>query len=99
MLIFIAMNNRNSILHFKAKRTPLIILGVMALFCSRMLFFFFDDSEGPNLLIVVVFALLIYFISFYLYLFSFTKINGTKRLMMVICVQILLVIGLYYFLK
>jgi len=99
MLIFIEMSNSTSNLYFKSKKTSLIILAVMALFCSRMLFFFFDDPEGPNLLIVAVLALLIYFFSFAVYLFTPSKIRGIKRLLMVICSQILLVIGLYFSMK
>jgi hypothetical protein len=99
MLIFTEMKNSTSNLYFKSKKTSLIILALVALFCSRMLFFFFDDPDGPNLLIVAVFALLICLFSFALYLFSPSRIGGIKRLLMAILSQILLVIILYFSMK
>lgn len=76
-----------------------MILGAMALICSGTLFFFFNDPEGPNLLIVTVFAAVVFFLSFAAYMFSPPKINGLKRLSAAFCVQVLLVIGLYFCLK
>jgi len=76
-----------------------MILGVTAIICSRMLFFFFNDPEGPNLLIVAAFAMVVYFLSFAAYVFSPSKIKGLKRLSLVICIQILSVIGIYFCMK
>ncbi|RFM28535.1 hypothetical protein DXN05_06935 [Deminuibacter soli] len=64
-----------------------------------MLFFFFNDPEGPNLVVVVGLALAVYFLSAIAYIFSPFKVNGIKRLSVVICMQILSVIALYFCMK
>jgi len=84
---------------FKSKSTALVILGVTAMLCSRILFFFFNDPEGPNLLIVGALAIAIYFLSFAAYLLVPSKIKGLKKLSLVVGVQILAVIGLYFCMK
>lgn len=76
-----------------------MILAVTAIICSRLLFFFFNDPEGPNPLIVAGLALAVFLLSWVVYIFGPFKINGFKRLSAVICIQILLVIGLYFWLK
>jgi len=54
-------------MHFKSKKTALIILGIVSLVLSRLVFAFINDPEGPNLLIVVGLAVIIYFLSLALY--------------------------------
>ena len=93
------MGNNIQDLYFKSKNTSLILLAVTAIICSRSLFFFFNDPEGPNLLIVAGFALAVYLLSLIVYIFGPFKINGFKRLSVVICIQILSVIGLYFCMK
>lgn len=41
-------------------KTPLIILGITSLICSRTWFALLDDPEGPNLFIVIVFAAILF---------------------------------------
>lgn len=86
-------------IHFKSKKISLVILGATAILCSRALFFFFNDPEGPNLLIVGGLAIAIYFLSFAAYLFVPSKMKGVTKLSVVVCVQILSVIGLYFCMK
>jgi hypothetical protein len=93
------MNNNIASLYFKSKKISLIILAVTAVICSRILFFFFNDPEGPNLLIVAGLALAVYFLSVAIYLFGPSQIKGINRLSAVIGIQILLVLGLYFFMK
>jgi hypothetical protein len=76
-----------------------MILGATAIICSRMLFLFFNDPEGPNLLIVTGLTMAVYFLSFVAYVYSPSKMKGLKRLSVVICIQILSVIGLYFCMK
>jgi hypothetical protein len=75
------------------------MLGATAIIFSRMLFFFFNDPEGPNLVIVAAFAMAVYFLSLAGYVFSPSKIKGLKRFSLVICIQILSVIGIYFCMK
>lgn len=60
-------------MYFKSKKLPLLILTITSLACSRIIFFFFNDPEGPNLLIVIVLAIVIYFLTLSIYLFSTSK--------------------------
>jgi len=92
-------NNSISNMYFRSKKISLIMLGVTAIICSRMLFVFFNDPEGPNLLIVAAFATAVYLLSIAAYVFSPSKIKGLKRLSLVICIQILSVIGIYFCMK
>lgn len=85
--------------YFKSKKISLIILGVTAVICSRMLFFFFNDPEGPNLLIVTILASVVYFLSVAVYIFSPFRIVGVKRISLVVGIQILSVIVLYFCMK
>lgn len=85
-------------MYFKSKKTSLLILGVTALVCSRVLFSLFNDPEGPNLLVVTGMALIIYCLSLTTYVFN-SPITGLKRLLLAIFIQILLVIGFYFFLN
>ena len=93
------MGNSIENLYFKSKTISLVILAVTAIICSRTLFALFNDPEGPNLLIVTVLTLVVYGLSLAAYLFGPFAINGIKRLSAVICMQILLVAGLYFFMK
>ncbi len=80
----------------KSKKTQLLILGVTAIACSRITFYFFDDSEGPNLLIVIVLAGMLYFLSLATYQF---KLVWFKNLLLAILIQIIIAIGLYFYLN
>ncbi len=81
-----------------SKRTSLIILGITAVLCSRVMFAFFNDPEGPNLLVVVVMAAVIYLPSLASYLY-YSSATGTKKLLLAICLQIVIVTGLYLLLN
>lgn len=81
---------------FKSKKTPLLILGITAIVCSRMLFLFFKDPEGPNLLVVMGTAGMVYFLSLAVYLFNF---SGPKKFLLAILIQLIIVTGFYFCLK
>ncbi len=93
------MGDNNVNIYFKSKTISAIILAVTAIICSRMLFFFFNDPEGPNFLIVTVLALVMYLLSFAAYVFIPLKMKGINRLSAAICLQLLLVITLYFCMK
>jgi len=80
---------------FKSKKASLLILGITSLVCSRVLFFLFNDPEGPNLLVVTGLAVILYFAS--LIVWSFIPSTNLKRLLFAICIQIIIVTGLYTF--
>ncbi len=80
---------------FNSKKTSLILLGITAVVCSRAMFFFFNDPEGPNLLIVTVMAAILYVASLTAYLFN---LSGSKKLLLAIFIQILIVTSLYFYL-
>jgi hypothetical protein len=42
------------------KKTTLLVVGVIALLCSRFVFFLINDPEGPNLVVVVGLGIIIY---------------------------------------
>ncbi len=86
-------------MYFKSKKISLIMLGATAIIFSRMLFLFFNDPEGPNLLIVAGLAMVVYFLSFAIYVYGPSNMKGLKRLSVVICIQILSVVGLYFCMK
>lgn len=81
-------------MYFKSKKISLIILGITALACSRIMFSLFNDPEGPNLLIVTVLAAVLFFLS----LSVFLSKTPAKKLLLSILLQIILVAGLYFFL-
>lgn len=85
-------------MNFKSKYTPFLILGATSLVCSRILFLFFNDPEGPNLLVVVGMASAVYLLSLVAYALN-SSTAGSKRLVLVILIQILLVVSLYFWLK
>ena len=82
---------------FKLEKTPLLILGITALICSRAMFFFFNDPEGPNLLVVTVMTAIVYFLS--LAAAHVFNSAGPKKLLLTIFIQIILVTGLYFLLR
>jgi len=82
-------------MHFKSKRTSLLILGITAVVCSRAMFLFFNDPEGPNLLVVGVAALIVYFLSLPVYLRS-SSIGGFRRLSLTIVAQVVIVTIFYF---
>jgi len=77
-----------------SKRTSLLLLGITALVCSRTLFFLFHDPEGPNLLVVTVLAVILYVPSLLVWKFI-PSTTGLKRLLVPMCLQLLIVTGLY----
>lgn len=81
-----------------SKKISLLILGITAIACSRTMFLLFNDPEGPNLLIVTVMALFLYLLSLPVYLFG-PSTTGLKKLLLAICIQIIVVTGLYFFLN
>ena len=78
----------------ESKETSLLLLVITAFVCSRALFFFFHDPEGPNLLIVTVLALILYGASFIAWRFI-PATSTSKKLLVAICTQLLIVTGLY----
>lgn len=96
-------------MYFKSKKTTLLILGVTALVCSRTMFLSFNDSEGPNLLVVMVMATFIFGLSLATYLYKLTSLDksrvflslahvGLVRLLLVIFIQVVLAIVIYFLL-
>lgn len=92
-------------MYFKSKSIQLLILGITAIVCSRVMFSFFNDLEGPNLLVVSVMAVVIYFISVAIYLLnpkgsfqnSPTSTSfGIKRLFAAIFIQIIVFVTFYF---
>ena len=76
-----------------SKKISLLILGLTALVCSRMMFAFFDDPEGPNLLVVVGAALIIYGVSLLTYA---SNLLGLKRFFLAVFIQVAMSILLYF---
>ena len=83
-------------MYFESKKISLLILGITAIVCSRVMFLFFNDPEGPNLLVVMGTAVMVYFLSLAAYLSNF---SGPKKLLLAIFIQIIIVAGLYFCLK
>ncbi len=75
-------------------KTPLFLLLLTAFVCSRTWFVFIDDPEGPNLLIVTVLALILFGASYLAWKFIPATTASTK-LLLAICAQLAIVIGLY----
>jgi hypothetical protein len=82
---------------FKSKKTPLLILAIAAIICSRTWFFFITDPEGPNLVVVMGLAIILYFLSVMAY--ALTSATVAKKLLVATSTQILVGIGLYFLLK
>jgi hypothetical protein len=85
-------------MQFNSKKTLLLLLGTTSVVFSRAMFLFFNDSEGPNLLVVIGIAAAVYFLSLAVYLF-YSSATDLKRLWVAILIQMLLVTGLYFFLR
>lgn len=91
-------------MYFISKKVSLLILGITALACSRMMFLFFNDPEGPNLLIVMVMAIIIYFLSLTIYLFKplsknilqHFSLTGFQGLLLVIFTQVIIGTVFYF---
>jgi len=83
-------------MHFKFKKTPLLILAITAFACSRAMFAFFHDPEGPNLLVVAGMAAVIYLVSAAFHLSNlFASLTGFKRCLAAIFIQIAVATGFY----
>lgn len=85
-------------MHLTSKNTSLLILGITAIACSKALFFSFNDPEGANLLIVTILALVVFLSSVLIYRLNSSPL-GLKKLLIALFVQVLIVIGLYFFLR
>ena len=98
-------------MHFISKKVSLVILGITAIVCSKVLFLFFNDPEGPNLLVVTVMTAIVYVLSLAVYFYyPSTKrdtsqplppvsVTSLERLLLVIFVQILIIIGFFFWLR
>ncbi len=85
-------------MYFKSKTTSLLILAITSIVCSEVLFSLFKDPEGPNLLIVTGMALAVYFASLTVYMLK-SPLASSKRLLLAILIQVLLITCLYFFLN
>ncbi|HVY72853.1 MAG TPA: hypothetical protein VG984_02300 [Candidatus Paceibacterota bacterium] len=86
-------------MYFKSKHVSLVLLGLTAIVCSRLLFVFINDPEGPNLFIVGMAALAVYLMSLGVYVgFLPSSLKGFARILAVLIVQILLVIAGFFIL-
>jgi len=75
-----------------SNKVALVLLGVVALTCSRLLFVFINDPEGPNLVVVVGLTALVYAASLAVFAYSTTS---HKKFVLAVAAQIVIVIGLY----
>ena len=82
----------------KSRKTSLLLLGITALLCSKILFFSFNDPEGANLLVVSVMALILYVISWITYTFA-KSLATPKKLLLALCAQLIAISVLYVCLK
>jgi hypothetical protein len=83
---------------FKSNKSSLIILGLTAIVFSRAMFMFFDDPEGTNLLVTTGMTLIVYLLTFAVYVPNPLTV-GLKKLLITIFIQILMVVALYFCLK
>lgn len=83
---------------FESKNISLLLLGITALGLSRIAFLFVNDPEGPNLVVVIGMALILFLPSAALYVFNL-PISGVKKPLLALLIQILLVVGFYFFLS
>ncbi len=97
-------------MYSKSKKTSLLILGITSILLSRAMLFSLNDPEGPNLLVVMVMSAIVYFLSLVLFLSIFSTVGkfqhtsrfsftDFKRILMVIFIQIIIVVILYFCLK
>lgn len=82
----------------KYKLSEIIVLGLSSVLHSKLFFSFINDPEGPNLLIVTALASVIYAVSLLMYFFFLSKVHKGK-ILLVILMQFLLILILYFFLK
>lgn len=82
----------------KSKKSSVLILGVTALMCSRVLLWLFNDPEGPNLLVVIGMAAIVYVLSLVVYGLGSSSTHP-RRFLLAFLVQIVSVVGLYFLLK
>jgi hypothetical protein len=85
-------------MYLKPKKASLLILAITAIVCSRIIFLFINDSEGPNLLVVIGMAVILYFLSLVTYSLKLS-ITDNKKLFLAVLIQVMIVIGFYFFLK
>lgn len=79
---------------FTLQKNSLLLLGVIAVVCTRGVLLLFKDPEGPNLLIVVGMAGVIFVLSLFVYTFPLSNI---KKFILAIFAQTLL-LGTFYLL-
>lgn len=80
-------------------KTPLLILVITSIVCSRTMLLSLNDPEGPNLLIVIVFALFLHFLSLAVYLPNLSIANSKKKLLLAVFIQVAIAVVLYFFLN
>jgi hypothetical protein len=80
-----------------SKNISFLILAVTALALSRGMFYLFSDPEGPNLVVVAGMALILFAASIAGNYFhsSTIAVLGTRRLVIAVVVQIIVVTGFY----
>ena len=83
-------------MHPTSKKLPYGILAITSLVFSKVSFLFLNDPEGPNLLIVTVTAGVIYVLSLTSYLIGEAG-TSQKKFLLALCIQVLVVVGLYFF--
>lgn len=82
-----------------SKTSASIILGVIALLCSRTMFWFLADPEGSNLLVITVMALVIYILATGVYSLltkvTICSVTDTNKLWLIIGMQIIITSVIY----
>lgn len=81
-------------MNLTSKKSSLLLLGIIALACSRVMFSLFKDPEGPNVLIVVVVAVVLYVLSLISYL---SKLSTSKKFLFAVLIQILFATGIFFY--
>lgn len=87
-----------NISYFKSNKFPLLVLGATSILGSRAMFWFFNDPEGPNLLVVTVAALIVFFLSLAVYLFS-APVTSFKKFLLAIFIPMVITTGFYFWLN
>ncbi len=75
------------------------MLGITSIVLSRIMFALFDDTEGPNLLIVMVMAAIVYALSSLAAHVFIPSITGKKKILSIICIQVVIVTVAYFLLS
>lgn len=86
-------------MRLKSKKASSFILGITALFLSRIMFALFDDPEGPNLLVVFGMAFVTYILSFLLLKIKPKRRNRRRNFYTAFSVQVLVTVILYFLLR